>query len=57
MASGIYATAGAYESPKAMKEHETYTTCQVPSQSKFIEIKRQLLPNSFQIWKALSPCY
>ena len=28
--------AGAYESLKAAKEHETYTICQVPSQSKFI---------------------
>ena len=28
--------AGAYEPPKAAKEHETCTTCRVPSQSKFI---------------------
>ena len=27
---------GAYEPPKAVKEHETCTTCRVPSQSKFI---------------------
>jgi len=25
---------GAYEQPKAAKEHETYAACQVPSQSK-----------------------
>ena len=29
----LYAEAGAYKPPK---EHETCTTCQVPSQSKFI---------------------
>ena len=28
--------AGAYELPKAAKEHETYTACRVPSQSKSI---------------------
>jgi len=28
-----------------------YTTCQVPSQTKFIEINCQLLLNSFHIWK------
>ena len=28
--------AGAYEPPKAAKEHETYTVCRVPSQSKLI---------------------
>ena len=27
---------GTYELPKAAKEHETCTTCWVPSQSKFI---------------------
>ena len=26
----------AYEPPKVAKEHETYTICRVPSQSKFI---------------------
>ena len=29
-------TTGAYELPKAVKEHGTYTACQVPSQSKSI---------------------
>ena len=27
---------GAYEPPKAAKEHTTYIACRVPSQSKFI---------------------
>jgi len=27
---------GAYEPPKAAKEHETYTACRVPSQSQLI---------------------
>jgi len=48
---------GAYDLPKAAKKHETYATCQVPSQSKFIEINRQLLLNSFHIWKVLLPRY
>ena len=32
-------------------EHASYAACQVPSQSKFIEINRQLLLNNFHIWK------
>jgi len=43
---------GAHEPPKAAKEHATYATCQVPSQSKFIVINCQLPLNSFHIWKA-----
>ena len=31
-----YVCTGAYEPPKAAKEHETYTACRVPSQSKLI---------------------
>ena len=42
---------GAHEPPKAVKEHATYAACQVPSQSKFIEINCQLPLNSFHIWK------
>ena len=34
--SSYVVIAGAYEPPGAVKEHETCTTCQVPSQSKFI---------------------
>jgi len=40
--------AGAHE---PLKEHATYAACQVPSQSKFIVINRQLLLISFHIWK------
>ena len=32
----VFVTSAAYEPPKAAKEHETYTACQVPSQSKSI---------------------
>jgi len=38
-------------SHEAMKEHETYAACLVPSQSKFIKIHRQSPINSFHIWK------
>ena len=43
-------TPGAYS---VAKVHETYATCQVPSQSKFIKINNycQLMLNSFHIWK------
>ena len=34
---------GAYEPPKAVKEHKTYASCQVPSQSKFIGHYNQLV--------------
>jgi len=34
---------GAYEPLKAAKEHETYASCQVPSQSKFIGHYYQLV--------------
>ena len=36
---------GAHEPPKAVKEHETYVSCQVPSQSKFIDYYNQLVSN------------
>ena len=41
-----YTSPGAHELPK---EHPTYATCQEPSKSKFIEINRQLLLNSFHM--------
>ena len=44
----MYVLSGAHE---PAKEHTTYAACQVPSQSKFIEINCQLLLNSFHIWK------
>ena len=34
---------GAHEPPKVAKEHETYASCQVPSQSKFIGHYNQLV--------------
>jgi len=42
---------GAYEPPKAAKEHATYAVCQVPSQSKF---KTHHYLISFLIWKVVS---
>jgi len=41
---------GTYE-PRSNKGDETYATCLVPSQSKFIKIHRQSPINSFHIWK------
>ena len=38
----MYVISGAYEPPKAAKEHETYTVRRVPSQSKY-PINRQLV--------------
>ena len=39
----LYVVAGAHEPPKVAKEHETYTSCQVPSQSKFIGHHNQIV--------------
>ena len=39
----LYVKPGAHELPKAAKEHETYASCQVPSQSKFIGYNNQLV--------------
>jgi len=41
--ANVYEVPGAHEPPKVAKEHATYAACQVPSQSKFIEINHQLL--------------
>jgi len=49
-----YVISGAHEPPK---EHATYAAYRVPSQSKFIVINRQLLLNSFHIWKVFWPHY
>ena len=38
-----WSKSGALEPPKAAKEHETYASCQVPSQSKFIGHYNQIV--------------
>jgi len=47
----LYKASGAYEPPKAAKEHATYTVHRVPSQSKF---KPHYYLISFLIWKVIS---
>ena len=44
---------GAYEPPKAAKEHATYTACRVPSQSKLIASYFPYKESTISLFEAL----